>query len=130
MNVNMTKEFSSTLLEMQRGRNLLITGHAGTGKSTLLCTFINDYSNGRNCLIIAPTEDAASKNRHRRMCSTCENWRISGICVVLVTFSQQTKNRGTEPEAPPLIFRRTHDNKRGRGLPLFRVSASETRLCP
>ena len=61
MNVNMTKEFSSTLLEMQRGRNLLITGHTGTGKSTLLCTFINEYSRGRNCLIIAPTEDAASK---------------------------------------------------------------------
>jgi len=61
MNVNMTKEFSSTLLEMQRGRNLLITGHTGTGKSTLLYTFINEYSRGRNCLIIAPTEDAASK---------------------------------------------------------------------
>ena len=61
MNINMTKEFSSTLLEMQRGRNLLITGHTGTGKSTLLCTFINEYSRGRNCLIIAPTEDAASK---------------------------------------------------------------------
>ena len=57
----MTKEFSSTLLEMQRGRNLLITGRTGTGKSTLLCTFINEYSRGRNCLIIAPTEDAASK---------------------------------------------------------------------
>ena len=53
------------------------------------------------------------------MCSTCENWRISGICVVLVTFSQQTKNRGTEPEAPPLIFRCTHDNKRGAAYPFL-----------
>ena len=31
MNIKMTKEFSSTLLEIQRGRSLLITGREGTG---------------------------------------------------------------------------------------------------
>ncbi|WP_315184516.1 AAA family ATPase [Corynebacterium durum] len=59
MTIEITQDFSSALLQLQKGRNVLITGRAGTGKSTLLREFINKHTHGRNTLITAPTGVAA-----------------------------------------------------------------------
>ena len=59
MTIEITQDFFSALLQLQKGRNVLITGRAGTGKSTLLREFINKHTHGRNTLITAPTGVAA-----------------------------------------------------------------------
>lgn len=52
-----TPEFVDALAHLNRGENLFLTGKAGTGKSTLIRTFL--AQNGRNAIVVAPTGIAA-----------------------------------------------------------------------
>ncbi len=53
----LSSEFDEALREMEAGKNLFITGRAGTGKSTLLQIFRQTAR--RNCVVLAPTGVAA-----------------------------------------------------------------------
>lgn len=53
-----TEEFTHALELIEQGKNVLITGKAGTGKSTLLNLFLNS-TRTKNILITAPTGVAA-----------------------------------------------------------------------
>ena len=53
----LTPEFAEALARLHRGENLFLTGKAGTGKSTLIRTFL--AQNDRNALVVAPTGIAA-----------------------------------------------------------------------
>ena len=52
-----TPEFVDALDHLNRGENLFLTGKAGTGKSTLIRTFLAQSS--RNAIVVAPTGIAA-----------------------------------------------------------------------
>lgn len=56
--ITMTDEFSDALAHIGGGDNVLITGKAGTGKSTLLRTYLEDTF-GKEVLVTAPTGVAA-----------------------------------------------------------------------
>lgn len=58
MDIQMTEEFTVTLKYLEAGENVLMTGRAGTGKSTLLRTFIGRIG-GQKYLVTAPTGVAA-----------------------------------------------------------------------
>lgn len=58
MTIQMTREFTDTLAQINAGRNVLISGKAGTGKSTLLRLFL-DQCVGKRVLVTAPTGVAA-----------------------------------------------------------------------
>lgn len=58
MTITITPEFESALKLIRSGKNVLITGKAGTGKSTLLHTYLNSVRQ-RNVLVTAPTGVAA-----------------------------------------------------------------------
>lgn len=58
MPITITPEFEAVLKTIAEGKNVFITGKAGTGKSTLLKQFIQDARN-KNILVTAPTGVAA-----------------------------------------------------------------------
>lgn len=58
MKIRITEEFSQGLNLIDQGNHVLITGKAGTGKSTLLRTFLERDSK-KNILVTAPTGVAA-----------------------------------------------------------------------
>lgn len=58
MPITITKEFESALESIRSGKHILITGKAGTGKSTLLRTYLESL-NDENVLVTAPTGVAA-----------------------------------------------------------------------
>ena len=58
MPITITPEFEAVLKTIAEGKNIFITGKAGTGKSTLLKQFIQDARN-KNILVTAPTGVAA-----------------------------------------------------------------------
>ena len=58
MTIRITEEFSQGLSLITKGHHVLITGKAGTGKSTLLRTFLEKDSE-KNILVTAPTGVAA-----------------------------------------------------------------------
>lgn len=55
--INLNAEQEAALKLMLSGRNVFLTGEAGTGKSTLVREFINRC--GRECIVLAPTGIAA-----------------------------------------------------------------------
>lgn len=58
MTITITKEFESAFESIRAGQHLLITGKAGTGKSTLLWTYL-ELLTDENVLVAAPTGVAA-----------------------------------------------------------------------
>ncbi|WP_459588053.1 ATP-dependent DNA helicase [Corynebacterium camporealensis] len=58
MSIQITEEFAAALDAMNSCRNVLISGKAGTGKSTLLRTYL-DQVGDKNVLVTAPTGVAA-----------------------------------------------------------------------
>ncbi|MFP7706429.1 AAA family ATPase [Trueperella sp. LYQ141] len=58
MSIVITEEFAAALARLNARKSVLITGKAGTGKSTLLREWINSAHN-RNILVTAPTGVAA-----------------------------------------------------------------------
>ncbi len=53
----LTDEFKETLQLLENGKNIFLTGAAGTGKSTLIRHFLN--STPKNAMVVAPTGVAA-----------------------------------------------------------------------
>lgn len=58
MSITITQEFESALTSIRSGDHVLITGKAGTGKSTLLRTYLESLAH-ENILVTAPTGVAA-----------------------------------------------------------------------
>src|SRR5699024_7619499 len=58
MAITITTEFQDALDQINAGQNVLITGKAGTGKSTLLRTFLDGVKH-KKVLVTAPTRIAA-----------------------------------------------------------------------
>src|SRR5699024_11351231 len=58
MAITITTEFQDALDQINAGQNVLITGKAGTGKSTLLRTFLDGVKH-KKVLVTAPTGVAA-----------------------------------------------------------------------
>src|SRR5699024_11434137 len=75
--IEITDEFSSALRAMREGRNVFLTGKAGTGKSTLVRKFLGEST--KNVQVVAPTGLAADR-KSTRLNSSHVSISYAGFC--------------------------------------------------